>query len=478
MANDNDTHNPPNDGTQRTNQTNATQQITKNGSASKQLSAPAEEKPKSSPRGSKQDKLSHLPVEMILAIGASIKEVRDLKNFASSNQCMYLILGPSIIRRYPTQALMHYAARNNIEGMRNALKAKADIDTLYESTGNERKKLLGRHDSSRIEKHTPLHIAAIHGSINAAEYLLEQGASINAETSDKTTALWFAALGGFKEMVRLLHKKGGDVDREHDSHGTPLHYFIQGGNERIVRCLLELGANVHTQDIFQGDTPLGSAADVGNTNICRLLLQSGSDINYRNRMGRTALHIATTKRHVAVARCLLENGAAVHETDDDGNTSLMLAAKCGSSDIFRLLHKNGSSDINFTDSNGNTALHIAATDVRLELTKYLLKNGADVHITNADGDIALGLAAKNAERLPDQSVDCSKMNADGVREIRGRAARATEIFQLLCENGSDINHKNNGGYTPQQLGERAQRSYNEYLVASGYGKTSKGCGVM
>src|ERR1035441_9615733 len=55
---------------------------------------------------------------------------------------------------------------------------------------------------------TPLHLAVLHNHQDVVEYLLAQGADVNAKTSTGITALHEAAQNGNKEITELLLEIG------------------------------------------------------------------------------------------------------------------------------------------------------------------------------------------------------------------------------------------------------------------------------
>lgn len=72
---------------------------------------------------------------------------------------------------------------------------------------------------------------------------------------------------------------GADINAIRDNEGkTPLHQAAYGGNTEIARLLIEQGANVNAADKY-GITPLMNACDGGFVETARLLIEQGADVN-------------------------------------------------------------------------------------------------------------------------------------------------------------------------------------------------------
>jgi ankyrin repeat protein len=111
------------------------------------------------------------------------------------------------------------------------------------------------------------------------------------------------------------------------------------GDSVTVRELIDRGANVHGADEETGDRPLHRAAMEGNTDIARLLIEAGADVNARNALGQTPLHWAADKANIACLHFLIGNGAQVDGVDADGRRPSDWAESNGDSEIASSLRK-------------------------------------------------------------------------------------------------------------------------------------------
>ncbi|KAJ1465817.1 ankyrin repeat-containing domain protein, partial [Baffinella frigidus] len=102
------------------------------------------------------------------------------------------------------------------------------------------------------------------------------------------TLLMVAACDGFPEAVKwLLHEAGSDAN-------VLLHTKPPYGNTcKVIEILLSFNADINAKD-NNGDTPLmvgcvnGSMRDEDSF----LLVRSGANIETKNLLGETALHLA------------------------------------------------------------------------------------------------------------------------------------------------------------------------------------------
>ncbi len=174
---------------------------------------------------------------------------------------------------------------------------------------------------------------------------------------------------------------------------TALMIAAENGNAEIAKVLINAGANVNARG-YGGITPLMIASGLGTTGVMEVLLQSGADISVKDETGSHALGMAAEKGQSEAVKMLIAHGAVVDAIQGNGATSIMIAAQNGHLDVVRvLLGAHAKIDV-IAKENDVTTLMIAATKGYLEIAKLLIQNGADVNQKNKDGVTALAPAVQ------------------------------------------------------------------------------------
>ena len=217
-------------------------------------------------------------------------------------------------------------------------------------------------------------------------------------------AVYEGDLGKIYKLIKTV-----DINQKDNRHGkAPIHWAIQKkvpeiispfhkklparrDNQnsdvyvKIISILIENGADIEIRDEKKGKTALMFAANLGDKNIIKALLKHRADINSQNGYsGQTVLSYA-------IHRCCNPNG-----------------------EIISFLIKQGA-DPHITNRDGKTFLHKTRNE---KITLALLQNGVDVH------------ARDNEDKTPLHSV------------------RSKQVASVLMKNGADVNAKDEEGRTP------------------------------
>ncbi|XP_066865893.1 protein phosphatase 1 regulatory subunit 12A isoform X4 [Kogia breviceps] len=164
----------------------------------------------------------------------------------------------------------------------------------------------------------PLHAAASCGYLDIAEFLIGQGAHVGAVNSEGDTPLDIAEEEAMEELLQNeVNRQGVDIEaarkeeerimlrdarqwlnsghindvRHAKSGGTALHVAAAKGYTEVLKLLIQAGYDVNIKD-YDGWTPLHAAAHWGKEEACRILVDSLCDMEMVNKVGQTAFDVA------------------------------------------------------------------------------------------------------------------------------------------------------------------------------------------
>ncbi len=191
--------------------------------------------------------------------------------------------------------------------------------------------------------------------------------------------------------------------------------FAAAGDLEVVDLLIQAEIPISGRDSY-GSTALMAAAEAGEVDVAKYLIDRGADPNLGARGSwETPLMLATVRNREEMVRLLIDSGASVGFRDQDsGVTPLMMAAVEGHRVISAELIAAGA-DVGTTDQTGWTALHHAVRKGHSRLATALVEAGADPQHQDQDGFTPLSLAKSRGQwRLVaqlEQEVDLTKEKA-------------------------------------------------------------------
>ena len=150
--------------------------------------------------------------------------------------------------------------------------------------------------------------------------------------------------------------------------------------EGLVKILLQAGADGKDKDL-----PLVWAVQAKKTDIARLLLDHGAGFELKD-YGETPLTVAARSGNASAVELFIERGTNIEPKDKDGRSPL---SRAESAEVARLLI-NAGANVNSKDRNGRSPL---SWTTRLETIQILLDNGAELEAEDNRGLIALSWAA-------------------------------------------------------------------------------------
>ena len=163
-----------------------------------------------------------------------------------------------------------------------------------------------------------------------------------------------------------------------------------------VKSLIAAGTDVNAKDKL-GETPLHMAAVRGHLEISSLLIVEGADVNARDERELTPLHAAAWSGHKETVVLLIAKGSHINALGENGITPLHVSSLSGKNKTMALLINNGA-DINARNKDGMTPLHVAALTGQKEAAELLISKGADVNAKNKKGVTPVEMASQKGHQ--------------------------------------------------------------------------------
>lgn len=118
----------------------------------------------------------------------------------------------------------------------------------------------------------PLGLACFFGHLEAAEYLVRAGASVNTPSNNElhATPLQSAVAGRHAPLVRMLLKNGAQPNVRERGGGTPLHAAAVNGDTESIQLLILAGADLHLRT-DDGKRPVDLAEEKGHHQAAEIL---------------------------------------------------------------------------------------------------------------------------------------------------------------------------------------------------------------
>jgi len=156
------------------------------------------------------------------------------------------------------------------------------------------------------------------------------------------------------------------------------------------------------------------------------VLRQKININQKDIVGNTALHLLSgSYSNTDIVKLLLQSGAKVNLQNKNGDTPIHIACEQGNEDVVLMLIATGA-NINVKNKMGNTPLHNACvmtdTGCRSKIVQLLLTLGANIRVKNKYGILPLDYALRSEcvdviERLIDATCCVSGCKTISLNEL-------------------------------------------------------------
>ncbi len=269
-----------------------------------------------------------------------------------------------------------------------------------------------------------------------------------------------AALQGNIQALGILIRKGVDLNKltffgPHSNGASPLHLAIENHQVEAVKQLINAGASVDIKNT-QGVTPIDVAVMLDSFELTKLLLASEADPNTINVNGVTPLMLAVQRNNLPVVQMLVDAGANIDASTSGSISSTPLiestAIDSVEVEITKFLISQGA-DLNLASSKGETALHYAVAKNNYFKVNLLISKGAALDVLSSDQLSPLHIATinRNKNLVETLLINGANPNILGLNQTspiqEAAFANNNDVVNLLIKAGADVNHRNVNGFT-------------------------------
>ena len=223
------------------------------------------------------------------------------------------------------QMLIEHCQNGDHTGVLDILEKASSIPRIY--------------DTLDPAGNSALHCAAFRGDEKVCRILVERGANVMAKDKFGKTPAHLVIQKGYEKLARLFLERSHPLNYPRDAKMTLMQVAAAYGRDEIVKLLAHRGCNINERNNI-GETPLHLATKNDKLGAMRALIKLGADICPRiDRVGHTPMHYACMYGLQEASVLLLESGANAHEPNDTelGRTPLETAKDSGFRPLFNLL---------------------------------------------------------------------------------------------------------------------------------------------
>lgn len=277
----------------------------------------------------------------------------------------------------------------------------------------------------------------------------------------------FLWVNGSNETTLSALLRMSEAQSEPVDVNAALVLAAQGGATDTVRALLDRGTDVDAKDRLGDSSALVRAIAAEQTETALLLLDRGARANGTNResvpgTGDTALALAIIRQNAAIVRALLDKGADVDTAGGQNRmTPLMYAVEKESVEIVTELLRR-KPDLEIRDKIGKTALIVAAgAALPVNHIPALLENGPDLEAVDNRGRTALMWAASRGssgrvQALAEAGAALDRADTEGWTALMFAAQHAQpDAARVLLAKGADPSIRSKSGANALQIATRS-----------------------
>jgi ankyrin repeat protein len=359
--------------------------------------------------------------------------------------------------------------------------------------------------------------------------LSKKGNDVNKITHDGRTYIFWAAYKGNLEMMQYLLDRGAKTDIRDDNGNSALTFAAATGqvNTKLYDFFIQNGFNPKTEKNHSGANALLLVAPfIKDFTLIDYFTSKGIDIRSTDNNGNGIFNYAAKTGNIPLLKHLVAKELPHKELAKDGGNAMIFASRgtrnvTNKVEVYQYLESLGVNpnvvtksgitplhgiagkvkdkkvyayflskgvNINQTDDKGRTALTHALTRNSLDIVKFLIDHGADVHIKDKKGNnLTYHLIRsyrsnqfeafqQKAKLLSQKGLNIAQHQQDG-NSLYHLALETNDLTLLewVRKSKVDVNFKNQEGLTALHKAAMTAKDDQilKYLLRIGADKTIK-----
>lgn len=295
-----------------------------------------------------------------------------------------------------------------------------------------------------IDGYNLLHIAAKKGCLAVTFHLIHViKLNINSNTEEgQETPLWLAVRHRNLPLVKYLLGFGANINTTSQNGYNLLHAAAIGGSIRVTKYLLqEIGFDINSRDNQDNASPAWIAANYGNLDLLKYLLNNGAEIQTTNKYGCNILYAAVIGSSLEVVDfILLNNLVDINNKNINNLTILGQAAEEGNDGIIKALINHEACVGTVAGDHYNELTRYIRNFRSIDIIKRFLEKGSDEIMTRGGKDpllcaietcewditnlfllhgASIKERKKNKEKAPDKDIfiKCNEHSSDEIKRL-------------------------------------------------------------
>lgn len=210
-------------------------------------------------------------------------------------------------------------------------------------------------------------------------------------------------------LLEQINSENFSIDHQDKNGNTLLHLCIENNQFKSALWLIEEGASIDKVLNKQNLSPLSLLIEKNNTALLKTLLEKNLiDLNQKDEANRTLLHNAAFMGSSDVAKLFIQHGCDINAVDNNNRNVIFDALSFGDKKFIKHLLSLEGLRLDLVDNNGDTIMHHSQVLSDEENAIMLIRAGADLTVQNKKQETFLSnvaLKGIEAERVIKESIN-------------------------------------------------------------------------